>query len=142
MNKRHTTHIVLLMLPPLTIYIVTYLIFHDLYLAVIASYLVLLVILQFVAIEDFLLFRDLQELWRVQSESERQFSFEGAIFQPPFVTVSPKVVLSDANFSNVAKLKYLVGETGMLIPGMRDECKKLIFLNLFLLLALMIITPP
>jgi hypothetical protein len=142
MNKRQLIHVALLFLPLLATYIIVFLLFHDLYLAIIAGYLVLLVCLQFVALGDFLLFSDLQELWRVQSECVKQFVLDGAEFQPPIIKVTPKIVLSDANLYNIAKLKYLVGETGTFIPGMRDEFKKLIFLNLFLLIALIIITPP
>ncbi|MDQ2977105.1 MAG: hypothetical protein M3R69_17050 [Acidobacteriota bacterium] len=143
MSKRQLMHLALLFVPPCAIYVVTYLVFRDLYLSIIAAYVVLLMSLQFVDIGEFMLFGVLQELWKEQSETSKQFVFDGVEFQPPsFVKVAPKVILGDANLSNVAKLKYLVGETGMLIPGMRDEFKKLIFLNLFLLIALLIIAPP
>lgn len=141
MNKRQLFHIALLFLPPLIIYLTMVFLFHDSYLAIIVSYIVLLVILQFVALEDFLLFPHLQELWRTQSESTKRFVFEGAEFRKPSIKVAPRVVLSDANLYNLAKLKYLVAETGSFIPSMRDDFKRLIFLNIFLLVFLMIISP-
>lgn len=142
MKARLPIQIALLLLLPFTIFIIVSLLFKDLYLAISASYLVLLLFFQYVALEELLLFRHLQELWRTQSETVMRFVFEPAEFQKPIVAAAPKVVLSDANLCNVAKLKYLLGETGSFIPGMRDEFRKLLFINIFLLIALMIITPP
>lgn len=142
MKTRLPIQIALLLLLPLAIFMITSLLSQDLYLAISVSYLILLLFLQYIALEEFLLFRHLQELWRTQSETVMPFVFEPAEFQKPIIKAAPKVVLSDANLCNVAKLKYLLGETGSFIPGMRDEVRRLLFINIFLLIALMIITPP
>jgi hypothetical protein len=140
MKSRLLPQMVLLFVPPFLAFAAVAALSEDYYLAISVSYLVLLVVLQFVALERFLLFYDLQELWKAQSDSDMQLLLEPAQFQPPIVKVCPKVILGDANLCNVAKLRYLLVETGSFIPGMRDEFRKNLFLNILILAVLMIIT--
>lgn len=132
--------ILLPLIPVLVYYITAFIILKDIYIAINLSYFVLLIILQFVEIEKFLLFHELRALWNEQSESVKHFIFEPAEYSHPVIKIAPKVVLNDANISNIAKLKYLIGETGEFIPGFKDEFKKNLFLNIFLLFALFIIS--
>jgi hypothetical protein len=149
MNRRAGVQIGVLLLLPLTSFLAVAYLFRDAYLPISAAYLALIVVIQFVDLESFLHFRNIQRLWARQAEVTRRFVFDPAQYQEHgspganivVVEVTSKVLLRDANLVNAAKLKYLVGETGAYIPSVKDEFKKMIFINIALLVALMIFTP-
>jgi hypothetical protein len=138
MQTRPALQLTLLLVIPLLSATAVFYFTHDMFLPANAAYISFLFTLSAVDLERFLRFRPLQELWREESGQTKSFLFTPADFAPPIVRATPSTMLENANLFNVAKLKYLVGETATFVRRMRDNLMIIVLINIlpfFLLLV-------
>ena len=141
MNSRQGFQVGVVLVVPIACFAALYWLSRDSYLSICVANLVLFAVLQFLDFEAFILYEDLQKLWQEKRGKKRTFAFDLTVVAGGVIEATPEAILGDENLDNLARLKSLLGETAVFIPEIRNNCMMLLFLNVLLVVALLIMTP-
>jgi hypothetical protein len=143
MTRRESFHVGALLLIPISCFVVTTMVLKDSYLSITVSYMALLVVARFVDLDAFVLLPPMKVLRKTHNGTIHKFVFQsGSVAgNPPTIETTPDVILSDRYMATAAKLDYLVAETARAVNGVREKMIEILFLNIFLIVFLIILTP-
>lgn len=140
MTRRQLGQVVALLVVPMVCFVVVRTLSGDAYLPVSISYLLLLVMIPYVDLEAFVLLPKLKTLRDRHNELRRIFTFTPAQHSPPSIETSAGVILKDQNIKAAARFEYLLAETARAITAVREEMIKILLINVFLIVFLIILT--
>jgi hypothetical protein len=157
MNKRQIQLTLLIILPPI-FYILTGIFTNDYYLPINISYLILVVVFLLSDVEYFVHSGKLNEKWlNNYSQVQENFIFEniavnsqsdGITTSPPtnlnnyvIISATPKTIVEEEKIYKAGKLKFMISETVIFISSLKLNLYKVIFFNIAIIIALMMITP-